>query len=73
MLKRQDLKTIFYEFGQPKGVAEVISEELEGGEIRPLASMEYPLTGFGKDDLTYYELMEMNLKGLYESLERVNE
>lgn len=71
--KDTGLKTIFYEFGQPKGVAEVISEELEGGEIRPLASMEYPLTGFGKDDLTYYELMEMNLKGLYESLERVNE
>lgn len=64
--KDQDIKTIFYEYGTPSTIAKVIAEELEDGYVMPLSSMEYPLPGRSIDDMSYYDLMEMNLENLYE-------
>ncbi|MDO5713310.1 MAG: zinc ABC transporter substrate-binding protein [Tissierellia bacterium] len=65
----KDIKTIFYEFGtQPKG-AQALAEEI-GGEIVPLASMEYITKEQRDKNLNYVDLMEMNLENLYESMRR---
>ena len=66
--KALELDTIFYEFGSPTAIAKSISEELDNGQISPLASMEYPLPGISADETSYYELMELNLENLYQSL-----
>lgn len=70
--KKEHIQTIFYEYGTSPAVAKVIAEEVPGGKIVPLASMEYVSPGHSPDDLTYYDLMSMNLKNLYEHMLRVN-
>ena len=63
------IKTIFYEFGtEPKG-AKALAEEI-GGDIVPLASMEFITNEQKTKNLNYVDLMEMNLKNLYESMRR---
>ena len=43
--RNKGIRTIYYEYGKPSSVAEVIAEELDGGEIASLASMEYTMAG----------------------------
>lgn len=71
--KKSNIKTIFYEYGAPKSVANVIAEEIDGGDIKPLASMEYIIPGQTVDSMDYIELMRMNLENLYEEMKRQNE
>ena len=66
--KKAGIKTIFTEYGAPKSVARVIAEELDGGRVSSLASMEYALPGVGIDSMSYIDLMRMNLENLYEEL-----
>lgn len=68
--KKVDIQTIFTEYGAPKSVARVISEELENGRISELASMEYALPGVSIDSMSYIDLMRMNLENIYEELSR---
>lgn len=63
--KKANIKTIFYEYGKPASVAKVIAEEVPGGKVASLASMEYVPPGYSVDDISYYELMKMNLENLY--------
>lgn len=66
--KKAGIKTIFTEYGAPKSIARVIAEELDGGKVSSLASMEYALPGVGIDSMSYIDLMRMNLENLYEEL-----
>lgn len=66
--KGANIKTIFTEYGAPKSVAKVISEEIDDGKISSLASMEYALPGVSIDSMSYIDLMRMNLENLYEEL-----
>lgn len=68
--RKADIKTIFYEYGKPLSVAEIIAEELANARTSPLASMEYVLPGKSIDDTSYYDLIKMNLENLYEELSR---
>lgn len=54
-------------------MANVIAEEIDGGDIKPLASMEYIIPGQTVDSMDYIELMRMNLENLYEEMKRQNE
>lgn len=67
------IKTIYYEYGKPSSVEEVIAEELDGGEIASLASMEYTMAGEALDQVSYYDLMKMNLENLYQNMLREEE
>lgn len=66
--KEANIKTIFYEYGAPATIADIIAEELNDGRIVPLASMEYVIPGMTIDDMSYYEMMEMNFENLYEDM-----
>lgn len=66
--KDANIKTIFTEYGAPTSIARVISEEIEGGKVSALASMEYALPGVSIDSMSYIDLMRMNLDNLYEEL-----
>ncbi|KXO16247.1 zinc ABC transporter substrate-binding protein [Peptoniphilus sp. GNH] len=61
------IKTVFYEYGKPAKEAQALAEEI-GGQISPLASMEYVTAEQKKNKMGYIELMEMNIKNLYDSL-----
>lgn len=61
----KNISTVFYEYGQNPKQAQALCEEI-GGEISPLASMEY----MNKDqaDKNYIDLMKMNLDNIYKSM-----
>ena len=65
--KDKNIDTIFYEFGKNPKEAKALAEEL-GGEISPLASMEFMTSEQEKKKMDYIDLMRMNLDNLYESM-----
>lgn len=71
--KKGHIKTIFYEYGAPTAIAKVISEEIAGAHISPLASMEFIIPGQTIDEMDYIDLMKMNLTNLYEEMKLQNE
>lgn len=64
--KLKGINTVFYEYGKPPKEAQALAEELSG-RILPLASMEYVTSEQKKNNLSYIDLLELNLKNLYES------
>ena len=67
--KTKNINTVFYEYGKPPKEAKTLSEEL-GGDIKPLASMEFITKEQQDNNQGYIELIEMNLKNLYESMKK---
>lgn len=68
--KDYGINTIFYEYkGQTKG-AQTVADEI-GGNLKPLASMEYATIQEEGEKNLYYELMKMNLTNLYDSMEDI--
>ncbi|MDU7560205.1 MAG: zinc ABC transporter substrate-binding protein [Finegoldia magna] len=67
--KTKKITTVFYEYGKPPKEAKTLSEEL-GGDIKPLASMEFVTKEQQDNNQGYIELIEMNLKNLYESMKK---
>lgn len=67
--KTKNITTVFYEYGKPPKEAKTLSEEL-GGDIKPLASMEFVTKEKQDNNQGYIELIEMNLKNLYESMRK---
>lgn len=67
-IKEENIKTIYYEYGDSSKIAEILADEVKNTKILPLASMEYLLPGPNVDDYNYKELMEMNLENLYKGL-----
>ena len=67
--KTKNITTVFYEYGIPPKEAKTLSEEL-GGDIKPLASMEFVTKEQQDNNQGYIELIEMNLKNLYESMRK---
>lgn len=69
MQKQKNITTVFYEYGKPPKEAKTLAEEL-GGDIKPLASMEFITKEQQDNNQGYIELIEMNLKNLYESMKK---
>ena len=67
--KTKNITTVFYEYGKPPKEAKTLAEEL-GGDIKPLASMEFITKEQQDNNQGYIELIEMNLKNLYESMKK---
>ncbi len=67
--KTKHIDTVFYEYGKPPREAKTLAEEL-GGQIKPLASMEFVTKEQSDKHQGYMELIEMNLKNLYESMKK---
>lgn len=67
--KTKNINTVFYEYGKPPKEAKTLAEEL-GGNIKPLASMEFVTKEQQDNNQGYMELIEMNLKNLYESMKK---
>lgn len=65
--KEKGIKTIFYELGGSTKAAEAIAKEISGN-IAPLSTMEFISPEFKEKNLNYTEVMEMNLKNIYEAL-----
>ena len=62
------INTIFYEYGMPKNGADIIAEEI-GADLKGLISMEYINRDIERDvGDDFIDMMEYNLKNLYESL-----
>ena len=62
------IDTVFYEYGKPPKEAQALAEEI-GGKVVPLASMEFVTADQKKNNQGYLDLMEMNIKNIYESLQ----
>lgn len=65
--RRNDIKTIFYELGLEKQIAETIAGEIEGQAL-PLISMEYMSREQKRAGDSYIDFMRLNLENIYESL-----
>lgn len=64
--KKKNITTVFYEYGHSSKEAQALAEEI-GGKISPLASMEFVNDKEEKSHMGYIDLMEMNMKNLYDS------
>ncbi|MDO5732763.1 MAG: zinc ABC transporter substrate-binding protein [Eubacteriales bacterium] len=61
------ISTIFYEYGRAQKGADTLANEL-GGQVKPLASMEYLTPEQRQHGDNYVDLMKMNLENLYEAM-----
>lgn len=61
------ISTVFYEYGQNPKQAETLAEEI-GGEVSPLASMEFVTKEQEDKKMDYIDLMKMNLENIYQSM-----
>lgn len=68
LLKENNIKTVFYEYGESDKTAQTIANEI-GGSIKPISSLEV----ISQEDIDkgedYISLMRMNLKNISDSFE----